>query len=115
MYAKLHDRTATFEPKPATDVDIDAFVAALNAKWPEHGPYCWDKEAGARKYVRVYNARHGQRMCWGFVERATGFILKSGGWVGPQKDKSGFTPRGTIHAEDHGVQYVEWTGPRYLK
>jgi hypothetical protein len=111
---RLADPSATYEAKPATDADIAAFVAALNAKWSQYHHY--EVHPGGDKYVRIVTTR-GQLSCWGYVERATGYILKSAGWHGgPAKNKHGkVTPRGTIHTSTHGVEYCEWTGPRYLR
>lgn len=70
----------------------------------EHGP----------KYVRVVTGGEGHRSAYAFIEKATGNILKPGGWKGPEPKK---IVRGNIFNANplegcgpYGVAYVSGRG-----
>jgi hypothetical protein len=69
------------------------------------------------KYVRVVTGGKGSRSVYCFVERATGTLLKPGGWKGPEPKK---IPRGSIYNPNpldgcgpYGVSYANRSGPNF--
>jgi hypothetical protein len=66
-------------------------------------------DTGARKYARIIMTSCGQGSAWGFIEVATGNILKAAGWKSPARH-----PRGNIATSEYGRGYT-WTGPAYLR
>lgn len=71
--------------------------------------YTLEMEDG-RKYIRlVMVTTHGNRSCWGFVNKETGDILKAATWKAPAKHA-----RGNIANPESYADYP-WTGPHYLR
>ena len=46
-----------------------------------------------RRFARVWNDNHSQRMVHAFVDMTTGDVIKAAGWKAPQKDRDGFAVR----------------------
>jgi hypothetical protein len=63
-----------------------------------------------RRYAKIVKHWSGQTTVWGFVEMATGDILKAASWRGPAKHA-----RGSLHNPDMDIAKMRWTGPPYLK
>ena len=83
--------------------------ARMNAYQTLHGYrltplYCDD---GIR-YIRIWEDT-GQHICWGFVDKQTGDLLKPEGWKKPAKHA-----RGNIFDADGGLRFVTPHGPMYL-
>lgn len=111
-----------YKVAPLTQAQIDGFVAAVQAKHDAHlakdFPNSVDvlqKVYSAQvgpKYVKIVEARPSgdQRSVHCFLERATGYILKSASWRAPAKGA-----RGTVHTPTFGVEYMTVYGARYLR
>ncbi len=60
------------------------------------------------RYVRLFT-NDGQRMCFGFVDRETGDVLKSGGWKAPAPKRKSIVDD-NIYSATGGVSRARWTG-----
>jgi hypothetical protein len=101
---------------------IEAFVtrlteesnADLNAGYTSTNGYDPSKKFSVeygRKYAKIvsHDSNGSSEGVWGFVEIATGNILKAAGWAKPAKHA-----RGHIDTAVYGRNY-HWTGPAYLR
>jgi hypothetical protein len=63
------------------------------------------------KYTRLVTHVLGgnQRSCYGFIENATGLLLKSAGWKNPAKHACG-----TLHTPTGGIEFAGPYGFAYL-
>jgi hypothetical protein len=97
--------------RQSTKQDLEAFVAKVQAfidpTFSDGYRPTLTIDMGP-KYVRIVENRPGQRSVYGFVEIATGNILKSAGWKAPAKHA-----RGNIHDDDclkactpYGIVYL---------
>lgn len=64
-----------------------------------------------RRYARIYKEWGSQNLCWGWVDKSTGDILR-GGWKAP--DTRVKAHRGNIRDADV-LSKINWTGPEYIK
>lgn len=105
----------------ATKAEIIEFVSRVetesNADLTKHyGSGTYDPSikmdiSFGRKYARIISrdANGSGGSAWGFIEIATGALLKAAGWASPAKHA-----RGNIADAAYGRNYV-WTGPNYLR
>lgn len=73
---------------------------------PDHLEIMYGKKYARIVLVRAHDAR--QRSCWGFIDIATGDVLKSAGWNKPAPKA-----RGNIKTHKPN-ECCNWTGPHYL-
>lgn len=105
----------------ATQADIIDFVAkvqadsnaALTSQYPGTNGYDPSKTftvTFGRKYAKVIStdSNGSGGGVWGFIDIATGDLLKAAGWAKPAKHA-----RGHISTAAYGKNY-RWTGPNYL-
>lgn len=106
------------ERKPVTEEDLNAFLAAGQKRiaefWEQqkftHAMPILEVDPRGKKYIRIWSVDNVGRSAWAFVERDTGVIMKPDGYKRPAPQN-----RGSIHSEQHGYEYVSWTGPGYLR
>jgi hypothetical protein len=102
---------------PLTKEQIDGLVDALNRRDAEDNiittatyrteiTTTYRAEIGP-KYVRIVRNYCGSDSAFCFLEKSTGYILKSAGWKAPAKGA-----RGTVHTPTFGVEYVDIYGAR---
>ncbi len=60
-----------------------------------------------QRYVRLFT-NDGQRMCFGFVDRDNGDVLKAAGWKAPAKRPT--ITDDNIYSATGGVSRARWTG-----
>ena len=93
---------------------IQNFANKVNAEI-KADPYFSDHPPGpdlmltvkfGRKYAKLLANNGGS--AWGFVDMATGDLLKAAGWSAPAKHA-----RGNIATAEYGRNY-QWTGPNYM-
>jgi hypothetical protein len=81
----------------------DKLSSSSKAKFPDC-PSCWRTlswEEGP-KYVRLVVESGGSRSAYGFIEKASGDILKAESWKKPAKHA-----RGSIYAADYGLSLLQ--------
>lgn len=108
----------TYATAPTTPEMIAAFAVALEAKLEAHMAANHDYAGRPAKrieimrgpkYTRIVEAGN-QRCCYGFIENATGLLLKSDGWKKPAKHA-----RGTLHTPTGGIEFAGPYGFAYLR
>ncbi|AXQ68449.1 hypothetical protein HOT99_gp168 [Caulobacter phage CcrBL10] len=109
-----------FPTGPTTMEDIEAFVAGAQAvvnaqmakAFPNVSPPVLTIEPirPNTQFAKIVSSDRSQRSVWAFVRLEDGLIYKPSSWKVPAKHA-----RGTIHTASFGAEYVDWTGPRYIK
>ncbi len=94
---------------PVTDEAIWEFAQAVQ-RLPGMPKGAKINVSYGRRYARIYKEWGGQSMCWGWVDKTNGDILR-GGW---KKPDTRVPPRGKI--TDPGIMKTMcWTGPPYMQ
>ncbi|AFU87779.1 hypothetical protein CcrKarma_gp262 [Caulobacter virus Karma] len=109
-----------FPTGPTTMADIEAFVAGAQAVVTAQLAKAFPGVSApvleiapvhpSSQFAKIVAVDASQRSAWAFVRLENGLIYKPSSWKVPAKHA-----RGTIHTAAHGAEYVDWTGPRYVK
>lgn len=101
----MKEQIAEFAAKLANEAAADPFFADMvHVGAPDY------TVSYGKKYAKIIQGRgEEQRSVWGFIDMATGDILKAAGWSRPAKHA-----RGNIATAVYGKNYA-WTGPAYLR